>query len=282
MSSRLKHLVNAGLAKVNLQLGTLTAARLESQRIQELAARGHFDTPAFPMLDSFLSFDGKLLVEGYAAYRQDVDRLLTYRRESHRYDPANEYFCPADACPAYLIARLFQPTTWFEVGSGNSTRVVRQAIVDGKLPTKLICVDPYPRVEISSAADEVIQAGVESLPPKSIAEKLGRGDVLFVDSSHQLTAGGDVPYLLLHVVPKLRAGVIVHIHDVFLPYEYPRDWVEERRWDEQYVVQAMLEFGMKFEVLWPGYYVHKCRPDITAKLDFMTQGRPASLWLRVL
>jgi hypothetical protein len=116
----------------------------------------------------------------------------------------------------------------------------------------------------------------------SIVDRLDRNDVLFIDSSHELKAGGDVPYLLLNVIPKLRAGVIVHIHDVFLPYDYPRRWVQEYpAWDEQYVVQAMLQFGSSLDVVWPGYYVQKNRPEISSMLDFLTEGRAQSLWLRV-
>ena len=281
-SSRFKHLLNGALARVNLQLVTLTASKRESERIRKLAARGHFDGPAFPTPDGFSSFDGKLLVDAYSAHREDCDRLLISRGEPYRYDPANQFFCPADACAAYLMARILKPPTWFEVGSGNSTRVVRQAIEDGNLATKLVCVDPYPRIDVVAVADEIMRVEVETLAPEAIVDRLSANDVLFIDSSHQLKAGGDVLYLLPHIVPRLRPGVVVHIHDVFLPYDYPREWLEERGWHEQYVVQAMLQFGAKFEVIWPGYYVQRCRPDIAAKLPFMTQGRPASLWLRVL
>lgn len=281
LSIRLKDLVNSGLAKANLQLGTLTAARQEAGRIQDLAARGYFEEPAFPIVDSFASFEGTLLVNAYAAHRQDIERLLSYGGEPQRYNPANEYFSPADATVAYLLARSFNPSTWLEIGSGNSTRVVRQAIADGKLQTRLVCVDPRPRIEISAIADEIVPNRVEGLTLRSIVERLDRNDVLFIDSSHKLKAGGDVLYLLLHAVPKLRPGVLVHIHDVFLPYDYPRSWVEEWSWDEQYLVQALLQFDTRLEVLWPGYYVHKCRPDVAAKLDLSQRGQPQSLWLRI-
>jgi hypothetical protein len=282
LSSRAKYLINCSLAKFNLHLSTLTASKLENERLRKLADGGYFDKPIFPLLNAFSSFDGRLFVDGYGVYRADCDRLLTYQGDPRLYNPVNDYFSPADACAAYLVARIFKPTTWLEVGSGNSTRVVRQAIDDGKLLTKLTSVDPHPRIDISSVADEVIRSKVESLAPQTIVDRLQCNDVLFIDSSHELRAGGDVLHLLLNVVPKLRPGVLVHIHDVFLPYEYPRSWVEEYRWDEQYVVQAMLQFGSRFQVLWPGYYVQKCRPEICSPLDFLSSGRAQSLWLRVL
>jgi predicted O-methyltransferase YrrM len=283
LSSRVRQLLNDSLAKFNLELSTLTALKLERERVRKLAGNGYFDRPTFPLLKAFSSFDASLIVEGYAVHQADCRRLLIPDGQSHRYDPVNNFFPPADACLTYLIARIFAPKIWFEVGSGNSTRVVRQAIEDGRLATTLVCVDPNPRVDISSIADEIVRAEVELLPAQDTVERLNGNDVLFIDSSHELKAGGDVIHLLLNVVPKLRPGVLVHIHDVFLPYDYPRRWVEDYpTLDEQYVVQAMLQFGIKFEVIWPGYYVQKCRPEISSKLDFLSQGSAQSLWLRVL
>jgi hypothetical protein len=282
-SSLIRHLSNGLLARFNLQLSTLTAFNLERERVRKLASDGYFDKPTFPLLEAFSSFDPSSIIDGYTAYRADCRRLLISDGHPQHYNPVNNYFQPADACLTYLVARTYQPKTWFEVGSGNSTGVVRQAISDGNLATKLVCVDPNPRVDISSIADEVVRAEAELLAADSIAERLNCNDVLFIDSSHELKAGGDVIHLLLNVVPKLRAGVLVHIHDIFLPYDYPRRWVEEySTLDEQYVVQAMLQFGAKFEVVWPGYYVQRSRPDISSKLDFLNHGSAQSLWLRVL
>jgi hypothetical protein len=82
-------------------------------------------------------------------------------------------------------------------------------------------------------------------------QQLGAGDVLFIDSSHVVKTGGDVNYLYLEVLPRLRPGVVVHVHDIFLPGEYRKDWVTEefRFWTEQYLLQAFLAFNSEFEVL---------------------------------
>ena len=270
LSTWAKHLINRSLSKFDLELGTLKAFNIERERVGELADGGYFDEPVFPLLSAFTSFNASLVIDAYTAYHTDCRGLLISDEDPRRYNPLNDFFPPADACPAYLAARVLKPKTRFEVGGGNSTKVIRQAIEDGKLATNLVCVDPKPRIDISSIADEVIQSEVELLAAQSIIERLYCNDVLFIDSSHELKAGGDVNHLLLHVVPKLRPGVLVHIHDVFLPYDYPRHWVEEYpTWNEQYVVQAMLQFGSeKFEVVWPGYYVQKRCPEISSKLNF--------------
>jgi hypothetical protein len=277
-----KQWINIPLAKANLQLGTLTAWRQEQARVRKLIDRGHFKKPAFPLLDSFAAFDATPFVEAYAALHDDCRRLLAPNAAPNRYNPVNDYFGPADACPTYLVARMFKPRLWLEVGSGNSTRVVRQAIEDGKLGTKLACIDPNPRTDITAVADEFIRAEVQSLEPSGIAERLRANDVLFIDSSHALKPGGDVCHLLLNVVPLLPPGALVHIHDVFLPYDYPQEWIE-RGWDwtEQYLVQAMLQFGGRLEVVWPGHYLYRDRPELASRLDFLKAGAPQSLWLRI-
>ena len=97
--------------------------------------------------------------------------------------------------------------------------------------------------------------------------QLHSGDVLFIDSSHTVKIGGDVNYLFLEVLPRLEPGVIVHIHDIFLPFEYRRDWVldEFRFWTEQYLLQAFLTFNSEFEVLMANSYMaHGYLDDLKA------------------
>jgi hypothetical protein len=282
LSGLLKPGVNALLARFNMRLDTLTAATLEKQRIGRLASRGHFDRPVFPLLPAFANFDAQPMLDAHAALAGDCARFIRGSGDPSRYRPDNGFFNPADAGPTYLAARTLKPRLWFEIGSGSSTRVVRQAIEDGGLQMKLVCVDPQPRMDIAGIADEIERVEIETLDAQRIIDRVQPGDVLFVDSSHDARTGGDVCHLFLNVVPKLKPGVVLHIHDVFLPYDYPRDWVE-RGWamTEQYVVQAMLQHGDKFEVMWPGYHVQRSRPDLVAQLPFMTGGMSASLWLRV-
>src|SRR5436190_1640035 len=103
LSTSVKHWINLPLAKLNVRLETLTASKLEKERIRKLIASGHFDTPAFPLLKSFASFDGRAILEGYVTFREGCERL-TSLSGSVRYNPLNEYFPPADACPTYLVA----------------------------------------------------------------------------------------------------------------------------------------------------------------------------------
>lgn len=282
-STSVKQWINLPLAILNLRVETLAATKAEKKRVRRLIEGGHFQEPAFPLLESFSTFDAKIMADGYAASRDDCRRLVAGGAGENGYDPTNEYFHPADACPTYVVARVFKPRLWLEVGSGNSTKVVRHAIDDGRLPTKLICVDPLPRTDIATVADQFINEEAQRLKPSDVVDRLNGNDVLFIDSSHAARTGSDVCHLLLNIVPRLRPGVLVHVHDVFLPYDYPQHWIEEGRdWTEQYLVQAILQFGTSFKVIWPGCYVQRCRPDLRDKFDFLDHGMAASLWLRWL
>src|SRR5260370_10768033 len=102
---------------------------------------------------------------------------------------------------------------------------MRRAIVEGKINTKLTCIDPEPRVEIQQYADEQLIQPVEELEPSTLAGMLDPNDILFIDSSPTVTTGGGVPFLYLEVVPRLCPGVLIHAHDIFVPFDSPKDWL---------------------------------------------------------
>jgi len=173
-----------------------------------------------------------------------------------------------------------------EVGSGFSTRVIRRAIWDGSLSTRVRSIDPAPRIDVEGYADEHLQSRVEELDASELARSLGVNDILFIDSSHTVTNGGDVPFLFLEVVPRLVPGVLIHVHDVFLPFDYPQDWVVDkgRNWNEQYLVQALIYGSNTLEILWPAHYMWRChRREIMQAIPSEPGPYiPSSLWLKKL
>ena len=194
----------------------------------------------------------------------------------------NGYFPSPDAQVLYCMVRTHRPGLIVEIGSGNSTRVARQAIIDGAPDGRIMSIDPLPRVEVAALADRVERRPVQEVDADELVRLLEPGSILFIDSSHELEAGGDLPYLFLDVLPRLAPGVLVHVHDVFLPYEYPREWVVDLRWrfDEQYLLQAILAFGGGFEVLWAGHYLQRTRPDFAAHFPQAKLERAGSFWMR--
>ena len=113
--------------------------------------------------------------------------------------------------------------------------------------------------------------------------QLESGDILFIDSSHTVKTGGDVNYFFLEVLPRLNPGVIVHVHDIFLPFEYRRDWVldEFRFWTEQYLLQAFLTFNSEFEVLLANnYLLHYHKEHLKAAFPDLRRWMGGSFWMR--
>ncbi|HEY6763823.1 MAG TPA: class I SAM-dependent methyltransferase [Candidatus Sulfotelmatobacter sp.] len=119
-----------------------------------------------------------------------------------------------------------------------------------------------------------------------LEDVLGPNDILFIDSSHEVRPGNDVVRLFLNVVPRLRSGVVIHVHDIFLPFEYPREWMIcnalNVNWAEQYLVQALLQGSNQFEVLWPGYYLQRTWPNFAEHFYYKPGAVAKSLWLRKL
>jgi hypothetical protein len=177
------------------------------------------------------------------------------------------------------MIRRFAPKKVVEVGCGNSTRVTRQAILDAGLNTRLVAIDPCPRTDIDHLVDDFVQARVETAASELFSD-LESGDILFIDSSHEVRAGNDVAHLFCRVIPMLAPGVVIHVHDIFLPYEYPKQFFfGYPSWGEQYVLHALISSG-GYEILWPGHYIQRSRPDAAEALPFLQEGVAQSFWIR--
>lgn len=276
-----KFALNRILAPFNVRLQSLTAERAETERLARLVRSGHFERPVFPVPEQFRRCDpGPVL----AAVRESEALLARFAEGdgSGGYRFENSYYESPDAEVLYAMVRLHRPTRVIEVGSGNSTMLFREAIKDAGLRTRLISIDPHPRKDIEGCADEVLRQRVEDIDLEARFGTLAKGDFLFIDSSHRIEPGNDVVRLFLNVLPTLGDGAIVHVHDVFLPFEYPRDWIVDQRWNwnEQYLLQAMLQGSTDFEVLWAGHYIQRTFPDFARSFRFWRGAAARSVWLR--
>ena len=167
----------------------------------------------------------------------------------------NGFFETVDAEIAYSVVRRFKPHRIVEVGGGFSTRIMSAALRanqerDGR-SGQIITIDPSPSRVNRENLVHVIAEPVQNVPLE-LFRSLKSGDILFLDSSHVVGVGSDVVHEYLEILPQLQPGVIVHVHDVFLPADYPRDSVLRNLcfWSEQYLLQAFLAFNSTFEVLW--------------------------------
>ena len=195
-------------------------------------------------------------------------------------------FHGTDVLVAYCMVRHFRPRRIIEVGSGFSSLVLGQAAAKNK-NSALICIDPFPNELIRKsnsvpALRSLIETKVQDVDMEFFSQ-LESGDILFIDSSHTVKIGGDVNYLFLEILPRLKAGVIVHVHDIFFPFEYRRDWMLEefRFWTEQYLLQAFLIFNSEFEVLMANSYLNHYHPrDLKAAFPNLRRWIGGSFWMR--
>jgi hypothetical protein len=162
-----------------------------------------------------------------------------------------DWFAPLDAAMLYALIRARRPARLTEIGSGHSTRFAARAIADGGLATQHVAIDPAPRADIDALPLTLHRCVLARADPGLFAG-LQAGDILFIDSSHILMPGTDVDQLFNRVLPALAPGVIVHVHDIFLPDDYPATW-HWRGYNEQ---SALLPFlaGGAFRLIFASHY----------------------------
>lgn len=187
------------------------------------------------------------------------EKLVTIPEQKVNKDPKspgwNNNFLPGlDIVMLYTMMVKYNPATYIEIGSGNSTKVVYKAKKDFNLSTRIISIDPAPRAEIDALADEIIRKPFESID-LSLFSKLKSGDIVFVDNSHRMFPNSDATVFFLDVMPSLPAGVIVHVHDIYLPYDYPQ-FMCDRFYSEQYgLATFLLANPDRFHTIMPNYFV---------------------------
>ncbi|NOD83539.1 class I SAM-dependent methyltransferase [Ruegeria sp. HKCCD6119] len=272
--------INAALEELGVKLVDRVTEQDERARLEAFEAAGGLTRPAYALSPGMEGFDISQLVAEYERHKAALEALKDPARNQTGYRTGNGYYDSPDADALYLMIRRFQPKRVIEVGCGNSTRVSRQAIIDGNLDTTITAIDPYPRADIAHVVDRFEQKRLEETDPALFAE-LEAGDILFIDSSHVVRMSNDVAHLFCRIIPSLNPGVVIHVHDVFLPYEYPKRFFYDcPGWGEQYVLHSLLQSGA-YSMLWPGYYLQQDRPDAVVALPFLAEGRAQSIWVQL-
>ncbi|NOD29674.1 class I SAM-dependent methyltransferase [Ruegeria atlantica] len=272
--------INAALEELGVKLVDRVTEQDERARLEAFEAAGGLTRHAYALSPGMEGFGISQLVAEFERHKAALEALKDSARNQTGYRTGNGYYDSPDADALYLMIRRFQPKRVIEVGCGNSTRVTRQAIIDGNLDTTITAVDPYPRADIAHVVDRFEQKRLEETDPALFAE-LEAGDILFIDSSHVVRMSNDVAHLFCRIIPSLNPGVVIHVHDVFLPYEYPKRFFYDcPGWGEQYVLHSLLQSGA-YSMLWPGYYLQQDRPDAVAALPFLAEGRAQSIWVQL-
>jgi hypothetical protein len=248
-----------------LPLRHLPASRAVFRRVGVFPVRDHFYEPAFlqpapgsgprdlPGID--LRTEQQLELLGQLGHQ---DELLAFPRTGPSDFDADPYFHygngsyqSGDAEALYAMIRHHRPKRIIEIGSGFSTMMAAAAVARNGDEVDHRCIEPYAFAWLDGLDGvTVVREKVEDVPVETFAA-LGEDDILFIDSSHMIRPGGDVLFEYLQLLPRVAPGVLVHVHDVFTPYDYPADWVDEdgRLWNEQYLLDAFLSCNQDFEVV---------------------------------
>ncbi len=192
------------------------------------------------------------------AYTENIHLIKDASLEKNEDKPTwNNNFLPGlDIVGIYGIIAKYKPAQYIEIGSGNSTKVARKAIKENQLNTKITSIDPYPRANIDHLADKVIREPFENISNnKFIIDSLNENDILFIDNSHRVFPNSDATICFLELLPYLKKGVIVHIHDIYLPYDYPQ-FMCDRFYNEQYMLAAfILANPEKYRTILPNFFI---------------------------
>jgi hypothetical protein len=207
------------------------------------------------------------------------------------YHYANSNFPLADALALLGFMLDARPRRFIEVGAGYSSCAaidINEQHLGGE--TRMTFIEPFPETALKLFGNQpqyrerLLQQRLQDTP-LSLFTELEAGDILFIDSSHVGKTGSDVLDYLFRIFPQLNSGVLVHIHDIFYPFEYPREWFTQldRSWNEAYFLRAFLHGNPAFRVLYLSDWIYKCRRDLLeARMPLCVQHRGGSLWLRVV
>ena len=288
---------------------TLMQAEVERHKRYLWAPPGHFYSPVVDPTDPHVQ---QLLAEESRRFEMtcpdvaiDEDAMLDLARQFSAYYPEvpfpeeetpgrryyfnNASFSYADAITLFCMLRHYRPKRLVEVGVGFSSAAfmdTNDAFFSGQIDATFI--DPFPETLLSRlSADDVYRSRVLALTiqsaPRELFAALDENDILFLDTSHVSKTASDVNYYLFHILPFLKKGVIIHIHDIIYPFEYPARWTtrDNRSWNEAFVLRAFLAYNDAFRVIFFNDLMYlKHRAAIEPMLPLCLRNSGSSLWMR--
>ena len=271
---------------------------------QEFVSPGHFYS-AVPSIEERLAFCDNEEIECRSLdgislnVEKQIDLLFEFskhcnecpfpdkRTDEFRYHFINEAYSYSDALILYSMIRHYRPKRIIEIGSGFSSCVMldtNQLYFNGEIDIKFI--EPYPDrlLKLIKDADRKCLFADNKLQNVDVRifENLEENDILFIDSTHVTKLNSDVNKIIFKILPLLKKGVIVHFHDIFWPFEYPKHWIREgRAWNEAYILHAFLKYNNNYEIMFFYDYLHKYHNEIIKeKLPLCLKGPGCNLWIK--
>lgn len=222
-------------------------------------------------------------------YNEELISFPLIKNKDFEFYYDNDSFRSGDAEFLYNMVRHYKPATIIEIGSGNSTLMVRNALKKNKVDNseyscQHICIEPYEQPWLENIGVELIREKVECIN-KTFFQKLNSNDILFIDSSHIIRPQGDVLFEYLELLPTLKSGVIIHVHDIFTPKDYLNEIVFQNHflWNEQYLLEAFLTLNSEFRIIGAlNFLAHTQRDEFAEKCPIFDKqlGRePGSFWM---
>lgn len=215
--------------------------------------------PPHPMLYDIINANRERYTAILESVKKHTEALQSIKKMGEEKDVKqptwNNGFLPGlDIILLYTILAEQQPKKYVEVGSGNSTKVAHKVKKDLGLTMEITSIDPMPRAEIDELSDQIVRAPFENIDWDAFLN-LAAGDVLFIDNSHRMLPNSDATVFFLEVMPQLKPGVIVHIHDIYIPYDYPQ-FMCDRAYSEQYGLMIyLLANPEKYTSICPNYFI---------------------------
>lgn len=224
------------------------------------------------------------------------ERDLNLSRNIFNYFQINNSFEWMDGRMLFYFIKTHKPKKIIEIGSGWSTLLMYNTIKKFNLDTKIICIEPYPNpILLGMQKERLIELNISNLQDNNLElfSQLEKNDICFIDSSHVVKYNSDCLYYINKIFPILKKDVLIHIHDIFLPFEYPQMWYKEGRfWNEQYFIYAFLMNNNKFKIKFGNSYASKFQKlfdiqknsyefKVMKELDKTKPFSGGSLWLEV-
>jgi len=222
------------------------------------------------------------------SFSRELEDLPQKKTGTLEFYLGNSAFESGDAEYWYQLIRSIKPKRIFEVGSGHSTLMARRAIrrnqqENADYACKHVCIEPYEMPWLEETGVSVVREKIEDVQTAFFAE-LEENDILFIDSSHIIRPQGDVLFEYLELLPTLNKGVIVHVHDVFSPRDYLKEWLEDevKFWNEQYLLEAFLSHNSSWKIIGAlNYLHHHYYEELKSAAPFLTPGRePGSFYIQ--
>ncbi len=229
-------------------------------------------------------------LEEFAGYYSELPYPEFGRAAEARYTFDNGFFGYGDAIVYYCMLRSIRPNSIIEIGSGWSSALaldINERFLGGAV--QMTFIEPYPdRLEslitdIDRDRTQILREPLHRVDPE-LFDGLAAGDILFIDSTHVSKIGSDVNQIILEILPRLRPGVHIHVHNIFYPFEYPRQWVYDgRAWNENYLLRAFLTLNDRVRISWFSSYLDRFhRESVAEALPLWARNTGGSIWLETI